>query len=79
VSFSPSNKRREPLSLNALQTVVATALPTIAHALNADQFIWVGTSYSIATAVALPLTGGLNEESFVLCYGFSVILTSMRI
>ncbi|KAI0317274.1 iron permease [Amylostereum chailletii] len=42
-------------------TVVSTALPTIASALHADEFIWVGTAYSIAFTALLPLTGGLAD------------------
>ncbi|KAH9943934.1 Mfs1.2 [Amylocystis lapponica] len=40
---------------------VGTALPTIAHDLNATQFAWIGTAYGISATAFLPLCGGLTE------------------
>lgn len=50
------------LWLYALElTAVSTALPTIANALHADQFVWVGSAYALASTAFLPLSGGLAE------------------
>ncbi|KAF8553816.1 MFS general substrate transporter [Imleria badia] len=40
---------------------VSTALPTIADALHATQFTWVGTAYGLAAAVFHPMSGGLAQ------------------
>ncbi len=50
------------LFVSALElTAVSTALPTIANALHADQFIWVGSAYAIAASAFIPLSGGVAE------------------
>ena len=40
---------------------VSTALPTIADALHATQFTWVGTAYALASAIFHPMGGGLAQ------------------
>ncbi|KIP04468.1 hypothetical protein PHLGIDRAFT_109526 [Phlebiopsis gigantea 11061_1 CR5-6] len=46
--------------LSALDlTAVATALPTIVHHLNGNDFIWAGSAFTIASTAILPLVGGL--------------------
>ncbi|KAF8553804.1 MFS general substrate transporter [Imleria badia] len=40
---------------------VSTALPTIADALHATQFAWVGIAYALASAVFHPMSGGLAQ------------------
>ena len=51
------------LLLSALdQTIVSTALPTIASDFNAlDQLSWVITSYLIASAITTPLCGKISD------------------
>ncbi|KAG6369246.1 major facilitator superfamily domain-containing protein [Boletus reticuloceps] len=50
------------LFLSALElSSVSTALPTIAHALHASQFTWVGSAYSLASTAFLPMSGGLAQ------------------
>lgn len=50
------------LWLYALElTAVSTALPTIASALHATEFIWVGSAYALASTAFLPMSGGLAE------------------
>lgn len=43
------------------QTAVSTALPTIIHDLNGDDFVWVGSAYSLAATALLPTIGGMSE------------------
>ncbi|KAJ7729243.1 iron permease [Mycena maculata] len=43
------------------QTVVSTALPTIAKDLHIAQFVWIGSTYALANAAILPLCGGLAQ------------------
>ncbi|EGO00143.1 hypothetical protein SERLA73DRAFT_72881 [Serpula lacrymans var. lacrymans S7.3] len=40
---------------------VSTALPTIVTELHSNQFVWVATSYGLASTALLPLSGGLAE------------------
>ncbi|KAI0667901.1 Mfs1.2 [Trametes maxima] len=48
--------------LSALElTAVSTALPVIIHDLHGDDFVWVGTAYSLAATAFLPLSGGVAE------------------
>jgi hypothetical protein len=49
--------------LSALDlTAVSTALPTIATQLHAgDDYIWVGSAYSLASTAILPLSGALSD------------------
>ncbi|KZT23032.1 iron permease [Neolentinus lepideus HHB14362 ss-1] len=48
--------------LTALElSAVSTALPTIVSALHGDQFVWVGSAYTLATTAFVPLSGGLAE------------------
>ncbi|GJJ14372.1 hypothetical protein Clacol_008636 [Clathrus columnatus] len=50
------------LFLSALEFIsVSTALPTIVSDLKGDQFIWVTSSYALASAAVIPLIGGLAE------------------
>ncbi|RPD77150.1 MFS general substrate transporter [Lentinus tigrinus ALCF2SS1-7] len=42
-------------------TAVSTALPTIAHDLHADDFIWVGSAYTLASTALLPMSGGMAQ------------------
>ncbi|KAI9566090.1 MFS general substrate transporter [Boletus coccyginus] len=50
------------LSLSALESSsVSTALPTIANALHASQFTWVGSAYALASTAILPMSGGLAQ------------------
>ena len=50
------------LFLSALELCsVSTALPTIADALHASQFTWVGTAYGLAAAVFHPMSGGIAQ------------------
>jgi MFS family permease len=44
-----------------VQTSVSTALPTIVHALNGEDFVWVGSAYSLAATAFLPLFGELAD------------------
>lgn len=50
--------------LSALDlTAVSTILPTLTEDLNGgDEFTWVGSSYSLASAAVLPLVGGLSDS-----------------
>ncbi|EKM52846.1 uncharacterized protein PHACADRAFT_149773 [Phanerochaete carnosa HHB-10118-sp] len=50
------------LFLSALElTGVATALPTIVHDLNGNDFVWVSSAYSLAATALLPMSGGLAQ------------------
>ena len=50
------------LSLSALELAsVSTALPTIANALEASQFTWVGSAYALSSTAFLPMSGGLAQ------------------
>ena len=50
------------LSLSALElSSVSTALPTIANALNASDFTWVGSAYALSATAFLPMSGGLAQ------------------
>ncbi|KAJ8518245.1 hypothetical protein ONZ45_g4681 [Pleurotus djamor] len=50
------------LFLYALElTAVSTALPTIALALHATEFIWVGSAYALSSTAILPMSGGLAQ------------------
>ncbi|KZV81303.1 MFS general substrate transporter [Exidia glandulosa HHB12029] len=40
---------------------VGMALPSIAEDLHADDFVWVGSAYALASCAALPMTGGLAD------------------
>ncbi|KAJ7463436.1 major facilitator superfamily domain-containing protein [Mycena galericulata] len=40
---------------------ISTALPVIVQELHSDDFLWVASSYGIASTVLLPLSGGLAE------------------
>lgn len=42
-------------------TAVSNALPTVANALHADQFIWIGSAYALSSAALIPMTGGMAE------------------
>ncbi|KAF9234171.1 major facilitator superfamily domain-containing protein [Melanogaster broomeanus] len=51
------------LILSALElSSVATALPTIANAFHASQFVWVGSAYAMASTAFLPMSGGLAQS-----------------
>ena len=50
------------LFLSALElTAISTALPTIAHDLHADDFVWVGSAYTLSSTAFLPMSGGLAQ------------------
>lgn len=50
------------LFLSALElTAVSSALPTIIHALEGDDFVWVGSAYALASTALLPATGGMAQ------------------
>ena len=50
------------LFLSALEgTAVSTALPTIASDLHADDFVWVGSAYTLSSTAFLPMSGGLAQ------------------
>ncbi|KAI0683357.1 MFS general substrate transporter [Cytidiella melzeri] len=42
-------------------TGTSTALPTIAHDLEGDDFVWVGSAYPLAATALLPASGGMAE------------------
>ncbi|KIJ65390.1 hypothetical protein HYDPIDRAFT_110438 [Hydnomerulius pinastri MD-312] len=51
------------LFLSALElSSVSTALPTIANALQASQFVWVGSAYAMSSTAFLPMSGGLAQS-----------------
>ena len=43
------------------QSAVSTTLPTITHALNGDDFVWVASAYGLAATALLPMSGALAE------------------
>ncbi len=50
------------LFLSALElSAVATVLPTIAHELHADDFVWVGSAYALSSTAFLPMSGGIAQ------------------
>lgn len=50
------------LFLSALElTAVSTALPTIAHELHANDFVWVGSAYALSSTAFQPMSGGLAQ------------------
>ncbi|GJE91675.1 MFS general substrate transporter [Phanerochaete sordida] len=50
------------LFLSALEyTAVSTALPTIVHDLQGNDFVWVASAYALASTALLPMTGGLAQ------------------
>jgi hypothetical protein len=40
-----------------IQTVVSAALPTILTSLGGDEFVWIASSYALASTAFLPLCG----------------------
>ncbi len=42
-------------------SAVSTAMPTIIHELEGDDFVWVGTAYALASTAFLPMSGGMAE------------------
>ncbi|KAI0341072.1 iron permease [Trametopsis cervina] len=40
---------------------VSTALPTIVHDLNGDDFVWVASAYALAATALLPASGGMAQ------------------
>ncbi|KAG6826989.1 hypothetical protein H0H92_013651 [Tricholoma furcatifolium] len=42
-------------------TATSTAQPAITAALKADNFIWISSSYTLASTAVLPLSGGISE------------------
>ena len=64
------NERPWPLSLrnpliilaNSIQTIVTTALPTISTHFNSSAgYTWIGSSYLLATAAAMPTLGKISD------------------
>lgn len=50
------------LFLSAFEfTSVSTALPTIVHDLEGEDFVWVASAYALAATALLPASGGLAE------------------
>ncbi|KAJ3559559.1 hypothetical protein NM688_g271 [Phlebia brevispora] len=48
--------------MSALEfSAVSTALPTIVHDLSGEDFIWVASSYALASTAFLPASGGMAE------------------
>lgn len=48
--------------LSALElSIVGTALPTIVHDLQGDNFVWVGSAYALTSAAFMPTAGGLSN------------------
>ncbi|THG95550.1 hypothetical protein EW026_g6125 [Hermanssonia centrifuga] len=52
---------RVTLRQNNELTAVSTALPTIIHDLNGDDFVWVASAYALASTALLPASGGMAE------------------
>ncbi|KAF8482465.1 major facilitator superfamily domain-containing protein [Russula ochroleuca] len=42
-------------------TSIGATLPTIAHSLKGEQFIWVGSAYALGETALVPLCGGLSQ------------------
>ncbi|EIM89050.1 MFS general substrate transporter [Stereum hirsutum FP-91666 SS1] len=42
-------------------TAVSTALPTIAAALNGEDFVWIGSAYTLCSTAFVPFSGGLAQ------------------
>ncbi|EKM60198.1 uncharacterized protein PHACADRAFT_132704 [Phanerochaete carnosa HHB-10118-sp] len=50
------------LFLSAFEfTAVSTALPTIVHDLNGEDFVWVASAYALAATALLPASGGMAQ------------------
>ena len=50
------------LALFALElTSVSTALPTIVQDLQLTDFVWIGSSYALASTAFIPMVGGLSQ------------------
>lgn len=49
------------LSLLSFQTAVGTALPVIVQSLNGDEFVWVGSAYTLGSTALIPFCGGLAQ------------------
>lgn len=48
--------------LSALElSAVSTALPSIVHALQGDQFVWIGSAYTLCSTAFVPLSGGFAQ------------------
>lgn len=61
VSKAISSQRLFRLHAALIQTSVATALPTIVHDLEGQDFIWVANAYVLCATAFLPTTGGMAE------------------
>ena len=64
---SPKYNLFTMLMSSLLQTSVSTALPTIIHDLDGDDFAWVGSAYALSSTALMPAAGGLAE----VCLTFS--------
>ncbi|KAH9979106.1 major facilitator superfamily domain-containing protein, partial [Lactifluus volemus] len=42
-------------------TSIGTALPTIVHDLEGEQFLWIGSAYALGSTALVPLCGGLSQ------------------
>ncbi|KIP03761.1 hypothetical protein PHLGIDRAFT_77024 [Phlebiopsis gigantea 11061_1 CR5-6] len=61
--------------LSALEyTSVSTALPTIVHDLDGEDFVWVANAYVLAATALLPMTGGMAEATDVFGRRTSMLL-----
>lgn len=46
------------------QSAVSTALPSIVHTLQGDQFVWIGSAYTLCSTAFVPLSGGFAQVRF---------------
>lgn len=51
-------------SKTSTQTAVSSALPTIVHDLNGDDFVWVASAYALAATALQPAAGGMAQVVF---------------
>ncbi|KAF9236981.1 major facilitator superfamily domain-containing protein [Melanogaster broomeanus] len=58
LSLKDAEHEKSPKDLSS----VSTALPTIANAFHASQFVWVGSAYAMASTAFLPMSGGLAQS-----------------
>ena len=48
-----------------MQTSISTALPTIVHDLQGEDFVWVASAYALAGTALLPATGAMAQVSYL--------------
>ena len=49
------------LATDGLKTAIGTALPVIVSDLKGEQFVWVGSAYTLGATALLPFCGGLAQ------------------